>query len=95
MNKKVNTIFFIIGATLFNVIVTILFFFLLLIFYSTVLYPALPETAGVWVMPVIFVISIVGSFFIYRLAVKILMKKVTMEKYFDPIFGKRQSPGKF
>lgn len=94
MNKKINTLFFIIGATVFNIIVTVVFFLLLLVFYSAVLYPALPETSGVWVMPVIFVLSIVGSFFVYRLVIKILMKKVNMEKYFDPIIGKWRTPRK-
>ena len=93
MSKKLNTLFFIIGATLFNIMVTVFFSILLLVFYSTVLYPALPESGGVWVMPVIFVLSIIASFFVYRLAIKIVMKKVDMEKYFDPIFAKRR-PGK-
>ena len=94
MNKKTNTLFFVIGATLFNILVTIFFSILLLIFYSSVIYPAFPESGSVWVMPIIFVLSIIGSFFVYRLAIKILMKKVDMEKYFDPIFGKRRT-GKY
>ena len=68
---------------------------LLIVFFSAVLYPLLPQSSGVWVIPVIFVLSIVGSFLIYRLAIKILMKKVDMEKYFDPIFGKRRPARKF
>jgi len=90
MNKKTNTLFFIIGATIFNIIITVLFFILLLVLYGAVLHPLLPQSSGVWIMPAIFVLSIVGSFFVYRLAVKILMKKVDMEKYFDPIFVKRR-----
>jgi len=95
MSKKTNTLLFILGATVFNIIITILFMLLLIVFFSAVLYPLLPQSSGVWVIPVIFVLSIVGSFLIYRLAIKILMKKVDMEKYFDPIFGKRRPARKF
>ena len=92
MSKKTNTLFFVIGATIFNIIITVLFFILFLVFYSAVLYPLLPDSSRVWIMPAIFVLSIVASFLIYRLAIKILMKKVNMEKYFDPIFVKRRPP---
>ena len=94
MNKKTNSLLFIIGGTIFNIIITILFFLLFLVFYSAVLYPLLPESIGAWILPVIFVLSIVASFLVYRLAIKILMKKVNMEKYFDPIFGARRPPRK-
>jgi len=90
MSKKTNTLLFIIGGTVFNIIITILCFILLLIFYGSVLLPRLPEASSSWIIPVIFVASIVISFLVYRLAIKIIMKKVNMEKYFDPIFGPRK-----
>jgi hypothetical protein len=89
MNKKANTIIFILAATGFNIIVTMLCFLLLLLFYSRFIFPLLPEESVAWALPGIFVGSIVASVLIYRLVVKLLMKKVEMEKYFDPIFGRR------
>ena len=89
MSKKTNTLLFILGGTVFNIIITVLCFIIFLLIYSKILYPHLPESSGAWVLPVIFVASIVASFLIYRFAVKIIMKKVDMEKYFDPIFGRK------
>ena len=90
MNKKTNTFLFILGGTVFNILVTVFCFFVFLFLYSRFLYPYLPENSIAWMLPVNFVASIVASFLIYRLVVfKVIMKKVDMEKYFDPIFGRQ------
>jgi hypothetical protein len=94
MNKRTNTVLFLIGGTLFNIIITILFSILFLIFYRIVLYPVLPESTTVWIMPVIFILSLAASFLVYRLIVKILTKKFKVEKYLDPIFGPRRPSGR-
>ena len=91
MSKKTNTLLFILGGTIFNILITVICFIGFLVIYSQFLYPHLPESSAAWVMPIIFVASIVISFLVYRLAIKIIMKKVDMEKYFDPIFGRRGS----
>jgi len=90
MSKKTNTLLFILGGTVFNILVTVLCFIIFLVIYSRFLYPNLPESSGAWVMPIIFVVSIIVSFLVYRFAVRILIKKVDMEKYFDPIFSRRK-----
>jgi phosphoglycerol transferase MdoB-like AlkP superfamily enzyme len=92
MNKKTNTILFILGATVFNLLITLILLVLLLVLYGRFLAPTLPETIAPWGFPVLFVVSIVLSFVIYRLALKYFMKKVNMEKYFSPIFGARRPP---
>ena len=92
MNKKINTALFIFGATLFNIFVTVLSFLLLLIVYAKLIMPYLPAGAQEWSFPLIFIASIAVSFFTYRLALKLIMKKIDMEKYFEPILaggGKR------
>ena len=89
MSKKTNTLLFILGGTVFNILVTVLCLIIFLVIYGRVLYPILPEGSVAWIMPVIFIASIVASFLIYKLALKILMKKVDLEKYFDPIFGRK------
>jgi len=91
MSKKTNTLLFIVGATFFNILVTFLSFIILLVIYGYLLLPRLPQSAGAWAIPVIFIASIVISFLVYRFAIKFIMKKVNMEKYFDPIFGSRRS----
>ena len=90
MSKKTNTLLFILGGTIFNILVTLITFVILLFIYSKFIYFALPEESVAWMMPIMFVLSIVASFLIYRVVIKIVMKKVDMEKYFDPIFGPRR-----
>jgi len=94
MSKKTNTLLFILGGTVFNVLVTILSFILIMFIYFKFLQPLFPENATGIALPVIFVVSIVVSFLVYRLVIKIVMKKVDMEKHFDPIFGPRRPPRK-
>ena len=94
MNKKINTLLFVTGATLFNIIITVLLFLLMMIVYVRLIMGFLPEGTQAWSFPIIFIAAIVISFFIYRFAIKLLMKKIDADKYFDPIFsGKRRGSG--
>ena len=96
MNKKLNTLLFIAGATLFNILITVLSF--LLLFFISLQLAALFKSDDVQnneVLPWLFFLSFIGgmvlSFIIYRLAIKLLTKKIDFDKYFDPIFsGKRR-----
>ncbi|MDR0583336.1 MAG: leader peptide processing enzyme [Treponema sp.] len=90
MNKKVNTLLFILGATLFNILVTVLGFVALMLLYVKFIMPFLPEEGRSWGFPLIFIAAIVLSFVVYRLVLKLLLKKLDAGKYFDPIFGGRQ-----
>ena len=90
MSKKTNTLLFILLGTIFNVVITVSFFLVFLLIYGKFLYDRLGENSTAWVLPVFFVAAIVFSFLVYRLAVKILIKKVDMDKHFDPIFGARK-----
>jgi phosphoglycerol transferase MdoB-like AlkP superfamily enzyme len=94
MNKKVNTILFILGATVFNIMITVLSFFILLVFYAKFLTKILPQEAQAWSFPLIFITSLVISFFVYKLVLGYLIKKINVEKYFDPIINTRYRPKK-
>ena len=87
MNKKANTALFILGATLFNLLVTVLSFLLLLIVYAKYIMRFLPEGAQAWSFSLIFVAAIAISFLAYRFILNFLQKKIKMDAYFDPIFG--------
>jgi hypothetical protein len=94
MSKKTNTLLFILGATVFNILTTVVFLLILLVIYARFVAPLFPEgseSAG-WGFPVIFIASFALSFVLYRLILKQVMKKIDMEKYFDPIFGGRRPP---
>ena len=90
MNKKTNTWLFILGATVFNVLITIISFLALLFIYAKFIANLLPEEGAAWGFPVIFIAAIALSFVIYRVIVKYLFKRFDVEKYFDPIFGRRR-----
>ncbi|MCL2832445.1 MAG: leader peptide processing enzyme [Treponema sp.] len=90
MSKKSNTLVFILGATVFNILTTFIFFILLLVLYARLLLSSLPENVAAWGFPVIFIAAIALSFVLYRVILKQVMKKYDFEKYFDPIFGPRR-----
>ena len=89
MNKKINTVLFVLGATVFNIIITVLSFFLLLILYAKFLTKILPQGAQAWAFPFIFISSLAISFFVYKFVLGFLIKKIDVEKYFDPIINAR------
>jgi hypothetical protein len=86
MGKKTNTLLFILAATLFNIVVTVVCFLVLLLLFVKFFASALPETSSAWALPAIFIGSIVLSFVLYRLAVKLLMKRIDVNKHFSPLF---------
>jgi len=94
MNKKTNTILFILGATLFNIIVVILSFIILLLLFVRFIAPSLPESGQSLGFTFIFVGSIVISVLVYRAVLKTIIAKIDVEKYFDPIFTRKHVPKK-
>ena len=87
MNKKVNSVLFLLGATIFNIIVTLLFIFLFGFIYLKFLIGYFSsDNAHFWAFVLIFIGSILISFFIYRFLLGFLLKKINIEKYFDPLF---------
>jgi hypothetical protein len=89
MNKKANTLLFILGATLFNILVAVISFFALTVLYVKFIMPLIPETGQSWGFTMIFLAAIAISFLVYRYVLRYLLTKVNVEKYFDPLFVKR------
>jgi len=94
MNKKINTILFILGATLFNVLIAVISFVLLTLLYVNTIMLLMSEETRPWGFTFIFLASIVASFLVYRYALKIILKKIDVEKFFDPIFLKKNRTAK-
>jgi hypothetical protein len=86
MNKKVNTLLFVLGATAANILITILAFILLFVVCARLLPPEVSAGA----LPFVFIAALAAAFFIYNKILKIVMKRVDMDKYFDPIFKPRR-----
>jgi phosphoglycerol transferase MdoB-like AlkP superfamily enzyme len=89
MNKKVNTLLFILGATLFNVIVAVISFILLFILYARFLFPRISESGNSWAFSLIFIAAITISIVVYRIVLKHLLNKFDVEQYFDPLFVRK------
>ncbi|MDR0562129.1 MAG: leader peptide processing enzyme [Spirochaetaceae bacterium] len=94
MNKKTNTLLFVLGATVFNILITLISLAVLMFLYFKLLFPILPENVSVWGLPILLVGSLGLSFVVYRLILKQIIKRIDMEKYFDPIFGSRRAKTK-
>lgn len=87
MNKKLNTLLFVLGATLINMVVMAILFLICLILIARFVDPEsalLPFYLGL-----MFLVSIGGSFFLYTLVMKKITVKYDLEAYLDPIFWKK------
>jgi len=92
VNKKTNTVIFILVATGFNIVITVTSFLVLLVIYGRLIAPRLPDQAAAWGLPLIFIGAIVLAFFIYRKILKIVMRHIDVEKNFDPLFKPHRPP---
>ncbi|MDR2177148.1 MAG: leader peptide processing enzyme [Treponema sp.] len=88
MSKRTNTLWFILGATLFNILLTLFCFITLLLLYARFLAPLLPEERAAWGFPVIFTGAMALSFVIYRIVLKQTMKKINFNEHLAPIFNR-------
>ena len=90
MNKKANTILFVIAATVANLVLMALVFTLLLLGVSVALQSVLTPQIGTVVLGLVFVTTILITYFIYHKSVKKLSEKYDFEQYFEPIFSRKQ-----
>ncbi len=87
MNKRVNTVLFLVGAVLF-ILVLMVFYFLAFLGIGSLL---LPDQTGflaqaTWV--VFFLSALAASWFTYRWLFRILRERIRLERYFDPFLFK-------
>lgn len=90
MNKKANTVLFVLGATVFNLLLMFILIVLFLVLISVVFRDSLGPNLISIMMIVVFVGSIAASFFIYSRVVKWLYRKIDMDKYFIPLFRRKK-----
>jgi len=90
MNKKANTVLFLLGATVFNLLIMFLLIVLFLVLISAIFRDSLNPNVLSILMIFVFVGSIAASFFIYGRLVKWLSRKIDMEKYFLPLFRRKK-----
>jgi hypothetical protein len=92
MTKNANTVLFIVAATGFNIVLTGLIFTLLFLFFFVVVRPFISDGYVVFGLPVVFIVSILLSFSIYRALLKRFMKNIDTEKIFDTSFSFKKKP---
>ena len=90
MNKKVNTVLFILAASVVNIVVMILLMTLLFALAAFMLPSDIGAGMGQVIFLLVFALSIGGSFFAYHRFIGFLSKKIDMDKYFHPIFRRRR-----
>ena len=90
MNKKVNTVLFLLGATVFNLLIMFILIVIFLVLISAIFRDSLNPNVLSILMIVVFIGSIAASFFIYGRVVKWLSRKINMEKYFLPLFRRKK-----
>jgi hypothetical protein len=92
MSKKTNTLWFILAATVFNVLITVVIMLVLFVIFVRFLVPVLPESVVGWGLPVLLLAAIGLAFLTYQQIIKRVLKRIDVDKYFDPIFGGRRKP---
>jgi membrane protein YdbS with pleckstrin-like domain len=93
MNKKLNTALFMIGATVFNLVLLFVLIVVVMVVISALFRDRLSPSVMSILLIVVFLAAMVGSFLIYNQLVKFIARKIDMEKYFLPLF-KRRPPKK-
>ncbi|TVQ28906.1 MAG: hypothetical protein EA382_00970 [Spirochaetaceae bacterium] len=89
MNKKANTILFMLGATVANVLLMVAIFIVLFLIYGNLIAGSLSPEVNQIVLIVLFLGSIALTYFLYHRIIKWMSKKWDLDEYFDPIFARR------
>jgi hypothetical protein len=85
MNKKVNTALFILGATVFNLVLMLVLFAIPMVALIAIFGEKLQSAFGI-ISVVLFFAALVGSFFLYGFIMKRISAKWELDKYLHPIF---------
>ncbi|GHT85025.1 hypothetical protein FACS1894137_08800 [Spirochaetia bacterium] len=90
MNRKMNTLLFVLAATLINIALTLIIFLGFYLLYAVLLSSRLPANSVIWCLALLFLAALVVSFLVYQALLKLFIRKMDVEKYFDPIFNTRK-----
>lgn len=89
MNKKLNTVLFVLAATLINLIIMAIFFTICLVLLSLL---ANPESSFMPLfLGLVFLVSIGGTYYVYTVIVKWISTKFPVEEYLAPLFKRKKS----
>lgn len=88
MNKKLNTVYFLIGATILNLLILIVIAVLLGLVIGFLYQKTGVDSQGLSLVAVLIILfgSIAGTFFLYSRIIKWIVKKWNLDEYIEPIF---------
>lgn len=90
MNKKLNTLLFVLGATVVNIILMIILLLAGILVLAKSLPAEINPAMGQLALLGIFILAVIGSFFIYHRVMRLIAKRIDLDRYFDPIFKPRR-----
>jgi hypothetical protein len=88
MNKKLNTVYFLLGATVLNLLILVLLALVLGISLGFIYQKLGVDSQGLSLLAVLIILfgSIAGTFFLYSRIIKWVVKKWNLDNYIEPIF---------
>lgn len=88
MNKKLNTVYFLIGATILNLLILIIIAAVLGLTIGFLYQKTGVDSQGLSLLAVLIILfgSIAGTFFIYSKIIKWIVRKWNLDNYIEPIF---------
>jgi len=89
MSKKSNTIWFMLAATVLNILIMLILFVLCFILITRFADPS-SSLVPLW-LGLSFLVSIGGSFYLYSVIVKWMGKKFNLEDKLAPLINKRKN----
>lgn len=90
MNKRLNSVLFILAATVANIIAMVVIFGVLMVLFARFLAPHLGPGTNQIILLVIFVGSVILTYVLYHRFMRWVSGKYDLEQYFGPLFGKRR-----
>jgi len=90
MNKKLNTLLFLIVGTIVNIIVMLLLLVGFLYLIGNIFTPETSDAVITSVTLTAVMLSVVGSYFIYSKLVKFVNKKWNLEQWIEQLFRKKR-----
>ncbi len=89
MNKRLNSVLFILGATIANIVVMSVLFLTFFLFFARFLAPAFPVWANQVTLLAIFIGTVLLTYYLYHRFMRWLSGKYPLEHYFGPLFKNR------
>ena len=90
MNKKLNTVLFVLAASVFNIFLMVVFLLAGLALLGTFAGESIGEGAATAAFLAIFIGAIAGAFFVYHRIVRLISRKIDMDAHFHPLFRRRK-----